>query len=144
MLLNINDKEYEVRFGIGFVRELDKKYNMSYIAGQKMGYGIEAVIPLVLAGSATALAEVLYAGTVTEKYRPTQDEIDMYIDECEDYDGFVASVIEELKKQNATRKKVAELEENYKKAEEQKKAEKMMEPVQEAPKKTGPKMPVTK
>lgn len=144
MIININGKEYEARFGIGFVRELDKKYNMQYIAGQKMGYGIEAVIPLVLAGDATALAEVLLAGTVTCKTRPSQDDIDLFIDEMEDYDGFVEAVIEELKKQNATKKKVAELEKNYKAATETKKAEKEQEKEDQKPMKPEPKMPITK
>lgn len=145
MILKINGTEYEAKFGIGFVRELDKKYNVSFIAGQRMGYGLEAVIPLVLAGSAVALSELLYAGTCTCPVRPTEKEVDDFIDDLENYDKFVEQVIDGLKKQNATKKKVAELEENYKKAEAEKKAEKEAQnnPANQTAN-FEPKMPITK
>lgn len=141
MILKINDKEYEVRFGIGFVRELDKKYNVTYIAGQKMGYGIEATVPLLLGGSATVLSDLLYAGTVNCKERPTPKEIDEYIDSVENYDAFVEQVLDELKKQNATKTRVAEL---IKKHEEAKAQEEQKATPKVNPTPTGPKMPITK
>ena len=105
MILNINDKEYEVYFGIAFVRALDEKYNSPGIGGSKFGLGLETLVSKVYLGDAVALSDILYAGTASEKSRPTQRQIDQYIDECEDIDALFEEVINALKKQNATRKR---------------------------------------
>lgn len=105
MTLNINDKEYEIYFGIAFVRALDEKYSTPGAGGAKFGIGLETYISKLFTGDAVALSEVLYAGTASEKTRPTQKLIDQYIDECEDIDALFEEVFDELKKQNATKKR---------------------------------------
>ena len=111
MVLTIGDKEYEVNFGIRFVRELDKKYFTTDANGVKWGMGLEIVLPQILmANDALILSEVLYMGTCTLKSRPTPADVDTFIDECEDIEALFGEVIEELKKQNATKTKLAEIE----------------------------------
>lgn len=111
MVLTIGDKEYEVNFGIRFVRELDKKYFTTDANGVKWGMGLEIMLPQILmANDALILSEVLYMGTCTLKCRPTPADVDTFIDECEDIEALFDEVIEELKKQNATKTKLTEIE----------------------------------
>lgn len=109
MLMNIKDKEYEVRFGIKFLRELDKK---TFIErdGVKLGASMEYKVPLLFANDTVALSEILYTGTCTSKIRPTQDMVDAYVEDNEDIEGLFGEVISELKNSNATRLKMSELE----------------------------------
>lgn len=108
MILKIKEKEYEVRFGIGFIRELDEKYFTQSQSGVKFGMGVEVKVPMLLTMDAVTLSEILYAGTCTEKNRPTQQEIDDYIDNAEDIEALFDEVISELKKHNATKLKMKE------------------------------------
>lgn len=124
MILKINDKEYELNFGIRFVRELDKKHH-SVIAGKNIGTGLEDTIPMIFIGDMGALEDVLYAAMWREEKKPSQEEMDDFIDSVEDIEALCEETINELKNQNATRKKaldlVADLEERKRKAEEAKK-----------------------
>lgn len=115
MVINIKDTDYEVKFGIGFVRELDKKYFINNANGTPFGVGLETRLPLILINDPIALSEFLYTGTCTEKKRPSQIDVDDYIDNVEDIEALFTEVIDELKKQNATKMRIAEAEENLKK-----------------------------
>lgn len=108
MVIKIKNKEYEVRFGIRFIRELDKA-NVISANSVKLGAGLELKVPQLLGYDAVALSDVLYTGTVTEKPRPTAGEIDDYVENHEDIEKLFDEVIEELKKSNASRLKMAKL-----------------------------------
>lgn len=115
MILKLNGTDYRVKFGVGFVRELDKKYYTQNKTGTiKFGLGIESQVPFLLSGDLVVLSEFLFLGTCTEENRPTQGEIDEYIDQLENAEPLFDEVIRELKKSNATRIKVGELEKNLK------------------------------
>lgn len=104
MIIEIKDKEYEVHFGIAFVRAVDEKYSTG--AGNvKYGTGVETYVGKLMTGDVVALADIIFAGTASEKVRPTQKLIDQYIDEVEDIDALFTEVLDELKKQNATKKR---------------------------------------
>lgn len=117
MVITINGKEYEIHFGIGFIRELDKKYFTQNRSGVKFGMGAEVKIPMLLANDVVTLSEILYAGTCTEKKRPTQQEIDDYVDDVEDIEALFDEVISELKKHNATKLRMKEFQELLEKQE---------------------------
>lgn len=109
MVITINGNDYGVKFGIAFVRQLDEKYFVKSQAGVKFGTGLETKVPMLLTGDAITLSEFLYLGTCTEAKRPTQKEVDNYVDEAEDIEGLFDTVVDELKKHNATRLKMLEL-----------------------------------
>ena len=109
MVINIKNNDYEVRFGIAFVRALDEKYYVQSKTGIKFGTGMETRIPLLLTYDPITLSEFLYLGTCTEKKRPSQMDVDAYVDQVEDIDALFDEVIQELKKQNATKKKMETL-----------------------------------
>jgi len=108
MQLTINGKEYDLNFGIGFLRELDKKYFIER-NGAKFGNSMEMKIPMLLAKDTVTLADVLYVATCALKKRPSQIDIDAFIDSVEDIEAIFDEVIEELKKSNATKSQVAKL-----------------------------------
>ena len=118
MTLNINGKECELNFGIGFIRDLDKKYFLPSNSGAKFGNGLEVKVPMLLTGDVVTLAEFIHMGTARmEKERPTVQEIDDYIDSTEDIEGLFDEVVSELKKSNACKIKVRYMEERLKEAE---------------------------
>lgn len=108
MVMEIKGTEYEVRFGIKFIRELDKKYEIER-ENMKFGAGLEMIVPLLLGYDATKLSEVLYLSTCTEKKRPNQESVDEYVENHEDIEKLFEEVMDELKNSNATRLKVKDL-----------------------------------
>lgn len=117
MVITINGTDHEVNFGIGFLRELDKKYFTQNKTGVKFGMGAEVKIPMLLAKDVVTLSEILYTGTYADKKRPTQDKIDEYIDQAEDIEALFDEVISELKKHNATKLRMKEFQELLEKQE---------------------------
>lgn len=122
MNIKIGEKTHEIIFGVGFVRRLDEKYYLTNGTGLKFGFGLSHKIPELLSHNVVALSEILYEGTCTEKERPTQEEVDRYIDQCDNVEGLFDEVVEELKKSNATKRETEKLIEEMKKAEAEKKA----------------------
>lgn len=119
MILTINDIDYEIKFGIGFVRRLDEKYYTKGVAGAQFGLGLESRLPLLLAGDTLVLAEFLYMGTAHLDKRPKQADIDDFIDTVGDIDALFDEVVDELKKQNATRRKTLKITEAFDKDEKE-------------------------
>lgn len=118
MTLDINGKECELNFGIGFIRDLDKKYFVQSKSGMKFGNGLEIKIPLLLVGDVVTLAEFIHMGTARmDKRRPSMQEIDDFIDRAEDIDAVFSEVIDELKKSNACKRKFQEMEKELKEVE---------------------------
>ncbi|MDE8691637.1 tail assembly chaperone, partial [Faecalibacterium sp. DFI.5.82] len=65
MILNIGGREYTLRFGIGFLREMNKLHSVE-MEGMKTGYG---AMTMFNAGKALndplAFIDLIKAGTVT-------------------------------------------------------------------------------
>ena len=136
MQITVNEKLVELNFGIRFVRELDKKYHITLDGGIRVGSGLENTVPLLMNGDILILEDVIQAAAWKAESKLTQEELDDYLDSADDVDALFKSVLEELKNQNATRKKtlalVADLEERAK-------AEAAMKKVKERILKTGTK-----
>ena len=105
MVITIGKKEYEVRFGLGFLRALNEKYFRGTTNGMKFGIGLESRLPFLLDEDPLVLSEFLYEGCGHLKERPKQGEIDSYVENHENIAELFAEVIDELKKGNATSKK---------------------------------------
>ena len=109
MELTINEKVYNFKFGIGFVRHLDGKSSIKQ-DGIQFGIGLETLIPNLLTGNTVTLSDCLFVANMTENPRITQDQLDNYIDDEEtNIDSLFDDVLEELKKSNATKKKAEKL-----------------------------------
>lgn len=113
MELTIENKTYNFKFGIGFVRYLDGKSSIEQ-NGVQFGIGLETLIPNLLTGNTVTLSDCLFVANRTENPRVTQEQLDNYIDnENTDIDGLFDDVLKELKKSNATKKKAEMLMKEY-------------------------------
>ena len=104
--LTINDKVYQFKFGMGFLREVNSKYQkpIDGLPGAKENIGLQLLFTGVVQGGTEYLVDVLDAANKGQNPRVTRGLIDQYIDECEDIDKLFDEVIEGLKSANATKK----------------------------------------
>ena len=104
--LVINDKAYQFNFGMGFLREVNNKYQkpIDGLPGAKENIGLQLLFTGVAQGGTEYLVELLEAANKGQNPRVTRALIDQYIDECEDIDKLFDDVIEGLKSANATKK----------------------------------------
>lgn len=121
MTVKIKGREYRLIFGVGFVRALDEKYYVQNAAGVKFGVGLSQKIPALLTRSAVVLSEIIYEGTCTEDVRPSQKDVDDFIDHYGDLEPLFDEVISELKKSNVTGKETKEMADAVEKEEQRRK-----------------------
>ena len=123
MELTINDVVFQFKFGMGFMREINRMLGkpIDGIPGAQENIGMQYKIAGVISGDCEALADVLLAANKGFNPRVTQQLLDNYIDEVEDIDAFFQMVIDFLKQGNASKKITATLLEEYEK--QQKKAD---------------------
>lgn len=106
MQLTINDKDYTFKFGLRFVRELDKQITTNN-EGIEFGVGTAfKLAQLVNAKDLAALSDVLLVANQTETPRIKAVDLDTFIEEHDDVEGLLKEVIAELEASNATASKV--------------------------------------
>lgn len=100
MILNIGGREHTLRFGIGFLREMNKLHSVE-MEGMKTGYG---AMTMFNAGQALndplAFIDLIKAGTVTENQKPSNEAIEAYLEDLivnEKYDETINAIVDELK-----------------------------------------------
>lgn len=105
--LTINEKVYQFKFGMGFLRKLDPTVTkpIEDIKGKVQNLGVQYAVAGIMDGDVTALADVLVRANEGFAPRVTQKEIEDYIDdESTDIDALFDSVLGFLKTANATKK----------------------------------------
>ena len=96
MQVKINNKEVELKFGVKFVRELDKVAGLN-VNGASFGMGLTKSIPALNTADPAVLADVIYSAASTNKaFRPSQDDVDNFID---DYDGDLEKLFDDVTKE---------------------------------------------
>ena len=114
MQLAINGKNYNVKFGVKFVRSLDKTFPIER-NGMKFGMALSAKIPELYAKNIASLADILYHGTVTESPRPSLADVETFVEEHEDLEQLFDDVIQELSESNAGKSLMSEMSQDLKK-----------------------------
>lgn len=126
--LEINNEVYQLNFGMGFLREVDKKISVPVdgIPGVKKNIGLNYKIASLIDGDIEVLEEVLDIANKGQDPRFTKQILDGYIeDENTDIDELFEKVLGFLESANVTKKTVKEI---MKEVEKQKvKAEKEQE-----------------
>ena len=105
--LTIEGKVYQFNFGMGFLREMNKRVStpVDNLPDVKKNIGLQYVIAGVLDGDLEDLVEVLDCANKGQTPRVTKTLLDNYIDNEEtDIEELFESVIDFLKKTNATKK----------------------------------------
>jgi predicted SPOUT superfamily RNA methylase MTH1 len=108
--LTIKGKIYQFRFGIGFVREIDKTKKEKTESGAEVNVGLQYAVAALIDEDPVALVDILFIANKTEdkKARVTKEQIEDYIDyEVEDLEGLFKEVLDFFEKSNATKKKTA-------------------------------------
>ena len=105
--LTIHGVVYQFRFGMGFMREINKKVG-TYVDGLpdvKKNMGLQYFVAGILDGDVEALIEVLSVANKGMNPRVTMDALDSYIDlEETDIDKLFEDVVDFLSRANATKK----------------------------------------
>ena len=116
--LTINGVVYQFRFGMGFMREINRKVG-TYVDGLpdvKKNMGLQYYVAGVLDGDVEALIEVLNVANKDQNPRVTQSALDSYIDsEDTDIDKLFEDVVDFLSRTNATKKIVNTMKEEVEK-----------------------------
>lgn len=107
--LTINGQVYEFNFGMGFMREVNKRIGrpVDGLPNVKKNVGLQWLIGGVIDGDVEELVELLDTANKGQNPRVTKALLDSYIDnECEDIDKLFDDVLGFLKTANATKKTV--------------------------------------
>ena len=104
MILTINDKDYELNFGLKFLKEISKDKTKTQ-NGIDVRMGIENAVTILYTGDFLILPDLIKACTATLKEKPNAREIEEYLDECENLEKLGDDFLNELLNQSATKKK---------------------------------------
>ena len=119
MELTINGRVYEFNFGMGFLREINKRVQtpVDGLKGVDKNIGLQFTVASIIDGDVEALVDALDIANKGMNPRLTRQALDAYIDDADtDIDGLFAMVIDFLSRANATKKTVASLQEAIKEA----------------------------
>lgn len=112
MELTINGEVYQFNFGMGFLREINKRVSVPVdnIPDVKRNIGLSYLISGVIDRDPEDLVSLLEAANKSLTPRVTRDLLDSYIDDPEtDIDALFEQVIDFLKSANATKKTTLDL-----------------------------------
>lgn len=110
--LTIEGNVYQFNFGMGFLREMNKKVSspVDGLKDVKKNIGLNYIVSGVIDGELEDLVELLDCANKGQSPRVTKAILDSYIDdENTDIDALFESVIDFLKKTNATKNTTKEL-----------------------------------
>jgi len=100
MELTIKGKQVHFKFGVKFVRELDKNLVIEQ-NGVSFGLALAVkIIPELEMANVATLSNVLFLANRTETPKLSQGDIDDFIDECEDIEKLFDDVLKEITESN--------------------------------------------
>jgi len=100
MELSMNEKNFNCKFGYGFLKEINKRYSVER-GGMQLKLGVGAIVSNLLLSDVDTLFEVLLIANMTEKPRMTVKFLEDYVEQKGTKDLF-EEVIDELKKSEYT------------------------------------------
>ena len=107
--LTINEQVYQFNFGMGFMREINKKYStpVDGLKNVEKNIGLQYTVASVIDNDVEALVDMLDIANKGQQPRVTKALLDSYIDnEDTDIDALFREVLDFLKSANATKKTV--------------------------------------
>ena len=107
MELTINGAVYQFHFGMGFLREINKKIStpLDGLKDVQKNIGFTYMVASLIDGDPEALVDVLDIANKGQSPRVTRTLLDSYLDnEDTDIDALFSEVLDFLKKTNATKK----------------------------------------
>jgi len=110
MNLTINNKDYDLYFGLDFIAYLDDKYHIDH-NGFKLGQGITYAIAQIELGNPLILLDLIAAGTITAS-KPKVEDIKKFVENDADIEVLMTDFLSSLGKSPTTRftmKKIGKL-----------------------------------
>ena len=81
MILTINGKNYELKFGLGFLAEMNKRKPAEF-EGMKTGYGAMALFNVgQFLGDPLAFYDLIRAATAEASQKPSNEELESYLEQ---------------------------------------------------------------
>lgn len=105
MQIKINDKSYELNFGIRWVYLMNQNHNIAQ-NGLTQGMGINQAVASLTQYDPVGLAEILLNATWMNKDRPTNADINNYLDTNADIKKLCDGILKEIQNANATKAQV--------------------------------------
>lgn len=103
--LTINGQVYQFNFGIGFVREINKKKQAKAENGSIQDVGLNYYIGTLYDENPIALVDILDLANKTEKPRISRKELDAFIDDRDtDLSQVCRDILDFFDESNATKK----------------------------------------
>lgn len=78
MQLKIGEKDYTLTFGIGFLREVDKRRSIE-VQGVRMGMGLNCLIPALMGYDILAAYDTIKAATADLDSKPSSADIEAFL-----------------------------------------------------------------
>lgn len=110
--LTMNEQVYQFNFGMGFMREINKKIGIPVdgLPNVKKNIGLQYYVAMVIDKDVEALVDILNTANKGMNPRITRNVLDSYIDDPDtDIDALFDEVIDFLKQTNATKNVTMEL-----------------------------------
>lgn len=81
LVLNLGGVDYKLNFGLRFLEYVDKNHQMGVGGNVSIGFGVglHSVILGLKTQNVGTLEEIIKGGTITEKTKPSNDDIAEYI-----------------------------------------------------------------
>jgi hypothetical protein len=104
--LTINDVVYQFKFGMGFMREINKRVTKPVEGTNKQQeMGLQYAVAGLIDEDPAELVEILAIANKTEKNRVSKNALDAFIEEEDtDVSAICAEVLDFLSRANATKK----------------------------------------
>lgn len=81
MILTINNKNYELKFGLGFLAEMNKRKSAQF-EGMATGYGAMSILQMgMMMGDPLALLDLIKVATAHCSQKPSNVELEQYLTE---------------------------------------------------------------
>lgn len=104
--ITINETVYQFRFGLGFVREIDKRTKIKGEDGNEHNAGLQYAVAALIDEDPLELVNILEVANKTEKPRITKELLDLYVEsEDTDLEAVCKEILDFFKNANATKKK---------------------------------------
>lgn len=106
--IEINGKKHDLHFGLDFIREMDKRYEVNG-NGVSFGMGINSAVVYLKDNNPVILEDIILAATHTAKTIPSVADIEKWLEEQEDLDKVFDDFLSALKTAPLTKSKVVKV-----------------------------------
>ena len=94
--IKINKEQYDLHFGIDFIREMDKRHQVD-ANGFPLGVGVQAAVIHLVQRNPVILEDIILSATHTLKSIPSKAEIEAWLEEQENLEAVFEDFLTSLK-----------------------------------------------